>query len=98
MLACHWQIESVMNIPLDDAYTAPSRLTKTVMSLGAGELTIFATIALGGIHGKRLWGHGCVLSHVVGHMVVPIFSLSTLPTSGVHYTEQILVHYYSAQN
>jgi hypothetical protein len=80
LLACHGQIESVMSIPLNDAYTTPRRLTNTVMSLGAGELTVFATIALGGIHGKRLWGHGSVLSHVVGsYSKFLVFSLLTLP-------------------
>ena len=66
MLACHGEIESVLSIPLNNAYTTPSRLTSTLMSLGAGEFTVFAPIALGGIYGKRLWGHGSVLSKVVG--------------------------------
>jgi hypothetical protein len=86
LLACHGEIESVLSIPLNDAYTTPRRLTSTLMSLGAGELTVFAPIALGGIYGKRLWGHGSVLSQVVG---VPLFF--------VQHSERLLVNYYNVQ-
>jgi hypothetical protein len=56
------------------------------MSLDAGQFTVFAAVALGGIHGKRLLGHGSVLSRVEGY---PLFF--------VQYSEQILVIYYSGQ-
>jgi hypothetical protein len=54
LLARHGEIESILRIPLNDAYTTPRRLTNTYMSFDAGELAVFAAIALGGIHGKRL--------------------------------------------
>ena len=66
MLACHGEMESVVSIPLNDAYTTSCRPTNALMSFDAGELTLFATIALGRIHGKRFWGHGSILSQVVG--------------------------------
>ncbi len=63
LLACHGQIESVMNIPMDYPYTASSRLIDTVVSLGTGELTVLATATLGRINRKRLWCHNSDLFH-----------------------------------
>ena len=86
MLACHGEIESVVGIPLNDADTASRRPANTLMSFDAGELTVFAAIALGGIHGKRFWGHWSILSQGVGVFLIC-----------VQYSEHLLVKYYSVQ-
>ena len=76
MLTCHGQIKCFNNIPLDDAYAAPIRLTQVIMSLGAGELTVFAPVTSGRIHGKRFWCHGSVLSSYSAYTCFVRFAFS----------------------
>jgi hypothetical protein len=54
------------------------------MFFDAGELTVFAAIALGRIQGKRFRAHGSILSQSMG--VALLF---------VQHSEQTLVNYYS---